>query len=72
MEYDNVTQKVLSGNAILAALMTGIKYDAIPDNGKCSRESHRNPDNNLESPCMFILRNCKNISVLQITNHLES
>jgi hypothetical protein len=32
MEYENVTQKVLSGNAVLAALMSETKYD-IPQNG---------------------------------------
>jgi hypothetical protein len=40
MEYENVTQKVLFGNAVLAALMSGRKYDIIPQNGDCSRESN--------------------------------
>jgi hypothetical protein len=39
-EYEDVTQKVLFGNAVLAALMSGIKYDVIPQNGDCSRESN--------------------------------
>jgi hypothetical protein len=38
-EYKVVTQKVLFGNAILAALMSERKYDAIPQNGNCSRKS---------------------------------
>jgi hypothetical protein len=29
-EYEDVTQKVLFGNAVLAALMSGRKYDVIP------------------------------------------
>jgi hypothetical protein len=29
-EYESVTQKVLFGNAVLAALMSGRKYDVIP------------------------------------------
>jgi hypothetical protein len=33
MEYEDVTQKVLFGNAVLAALMSGRKYDVIPQNG---------------------------------------
>jgi hypothetical protein len=41
-EYENVTQKVLFGNAVLAALMSGRKY-VIPENGDCSRERHGNP-----------------------------
>jgi hypothetical protein len=32
-EYEGVTQKVLFGNAVLAALMSGRKYDVIPQNG---------------------------------------
>jgi hypothetical protein len=32
-EYEGVTQKVLFGNAVLAALMFGRKYDVIPQNG---------------------------------------
>jgi hypothetical protein len=39
-EYEDVTQKVLYGNAVLAALMSGRKYDVIPQNGDCSRESN--------------------------------
>jgi hypothetical protein len=31
-EYENVTQNVLFGNAVLAVLMSGRKYDAIPQN----------------------------------------
>jgi hypothetical protein len=33
MEYEDVTQKVLFGNAVLAALMSGRKYDVIPQSG---------------------------------------
>jgi hypothetical protein len=36
MEYENVTQKVLFGNAVLARVMSGIKY-VIPQNGDSSR-----------------------------------
>jgi DUF917 family protein len=32
-EYEGVTQKVVFGNAILAALMSGRKYDVIPQIG---------------------------------------
>jgi hypothetical protein len=39
-EYENVTQKVLFGNAVLAALMSGRKYDVILQNGDCSGESN--------------------------------
>jgi hypothetical protein len=39
-EYENVTQKVLFDEAVLAALMSGRKYDIIPQNGNCSRESN--------------------------------
>jgi hypothetical protein len=34
-EYEIVTQKVLFGNVVLAALMYGRKYDVIPRNGDC-------------------------------------
>jgi hypothetical protein len=33
MEYEGVTQKVLFGNSVLAALMSGRKYDVIPQIG---------------------------------------
>jgi hypothetical protein len=39
-EYEGVTQKVLFGNAVLAALMSERKYDVIHQNGDCSRESN--------------------------------
>jgi hypothetical protein len=39
-EYENVTRKVLFRNVVLAALMSGRKYDVIPQNGDCSRESN--------------------------------
>jgi hypothetical protein len=32
-EYEGVTQEVLFGNAVLAALMSGRKYDVISQNG---------------------------------------
>jgi hypothetical protein len=32
-EYEDVTQNVLLGNAVLLALMSGRKYDVIPQNG---------------------------------------
>jgi hypothetical protein len=38
MEYKSITQKVLFGNDVLAALMSGRKYDVIIQNGDCSRE----------------------------------
>jgi hypothetical protein len=40
MEYESATQKVLFGNAVLTPLMSGRKYDVIPQNGDCSRESN--------------------------------
>jgi hypothetical protein len=40
IEYKNVTQRELLGDAILAKLMSGRKYDAILQNGDCSRESN--------------------------------
>jgi hypothetical protein len=52
MKYENVTQKLLLGNAVLAALMFGRKYDVILRNGDCSIIDHGNPDNNLESFCI--------------------
>jgi hypothetical protein len=39
-EYESVTQKVSFGNAVLVALMSGRKYDVIPQNDDCSRESN--------------------------------
>jgi hypothetical protein len=33
MEYESVTRKVLFGNAVLAALMSGRIYDVMPRNG---------------------------------------
>jgi hypothetical protein len=39
-QYEGVTQKVLFGNAVLAALMSGRKYDVIPQNADCLRESN--------------------------------
>jgi hypothetical protein len=40
MEYESVTQKVLFGKAILAALLSGRKYVVVPQNTDCSRESN--------------------------------
>jgi hypothetical protein len=37
-EYDSIT--VLFDNAVLTALMSGRKYDVVPQNGDCSRESN--------------------------------
>jgi hypothetical protein len=39
-DYEIITQKVLFGTAVLAALMSGRKYDVIPQNGDCSGESN--------------------------------
>jgi hypothetical protein len=39
-EYKSVTQRFLSGNAVLAALMSGIKYEVIPKNDDCTKESN--------------------------------
>jgi hypothetical protein len=33
MEYEGVTQNVLFGNAVLATLISGRKYDVIPQIG---------------------------------------
>jgi hypothetical protein len=38
--YINVTQEVLFGNAVFAALMSGRKYDVISQNSDCSRENN--------------------------------
>jgi hypothetical protein len=40
MEYECVTQKVIFGNIVLAALMSGRKYDAKSQNADSSRESN--------------------------------
>jgi hypothetical protein len=59
MEYESVTQKVLFGNDVPAALMSGRKYGMISQNDDCSRESNvrtlqaRDKTNNkFESPCI--------------------
>jgi hypothetical protein len=39
-EHESLNQKGLFGNAVLAALMSGRKYDVIPQNGDSSRESN--------------------------------
>jgi hypothetical protein len=39
-EYENITQKVLFGNVVLAAMMSERKYDDIYKYGDCSRESN--------------------------------
>jgi hypothetical protein len=39
MEYKNLAQNVLFDD-VLAALIYGRKYDIIPRNGDCSRESN--------------------------------
>jgi hypothetical protein len=38
-EYESVTQKVLFGNTVLAALIYRGIYDVILQNGDCSREA---------------------------------
>jgi hypothetical protein len=52
-EYENLTQKVLFGNAILAALMSERKYYVIPQYLFCGfrfeNYGPRKHDNNLES-----------------------
>jgi hypothetical protein len=40
MEYERIPQNVLFGNAVLAALISGRKYDLMPQNGDCSREGN--------------------------------
>lgn len=35
-EYESITKNVLFGNAVLAALMSGRKYDVITLNANCS------------------------------------
>jgi hypothetical protein len=46
-EHENGTQKVLLGNAMLATVMSGRKYDVIPRNINCSGGGveylHRDP-----------------------------
>jgi hypothetical protein len=39
-KYESETQNVLFGNVVLAAFMSWSKYDVIPHNGDCSRESN--------------------------------
>jgi hypothetical protein len=39
-EHESLTQKVLFGNVVLAALMSGGKYVVVSQNGDCSRESN--------------------------------
>jgi hypothetical protein len=57
-EYESVTQKVLFGNAVLAALMSGRRYDTFIFRKLFYFSSglniigYGNPDNNLESPCI--------------------
>jgi hypothetical protein len=38
-EYESGTQRGLFHNAVLTALIPGRKYDVMPQNGDCSRES---------------------------------
>jgi hypothetical protein len=40
MGYKVARKSVLFGNAVLAALMSGTKYDVIPQNGDSSKESN--------------------------------
>jgi hypothetical protein len=40
MEYEIVAQNVLYDNVLLAALMSGRKYNVIPESGDCSKESN--------------------------------
>jgi hypothetical protein len=39
-EYENVTQKVLFGNTVIAALMAARTYDVISRNCDCSRDGN--------------------------------
>jgi hypothetical protein len=39
-KYGNMTQNILFGNAVNATLMCGRKYDILPQNSNCSRESN--------------------------------
>jgi hypothetical protein len=38
MKYENIAQRVLFGKIVLAALMSGRKYDVISQNGVCSKK----------------------------------
>jgi hypothetical protein len=40
MKYESVTQSVLFGNTVLAAMISGRKYDVNPQNDDCSRGSN--------------------------------
>jgi hypothetical protein len=60
MEYESVHQKVLFGNAVLTALMTSLiellcifrkQFHFVISSFKIT--GHRNPDNNLDSPCIM-------------------
>jgi hypothetical protein len=39
-QHENITQNVLFGNAVLCTLLSGKKYDVIPQNGDNSTESN--------------------------------
>jgi hypothetical protein len=52
-EYESITQKVLFGKAVLAALLSGRKYDIITQNGDGSRESNVR---NLVSETKFVIK----------------
>jgi hypothetical protein len=39
-EYESVTKKDLFRKAVLAAFLFGRKYDVLPQNGDCSRQSN--------------------------------
>jgi hypothetical protein len=49
-EYENVTYKIVFGNAVLAPLMSERKYDVMPQNGNCSRESNVRTFSSKQSP----------------------
>jgi hypothetical protein len=60
IKYESETQNVLFCNSVLAALISGRKYDVIHQNGDCSRERNVRTlvfeiksDNNLESLSTF-------------------
>jgi hypothetical protein len=59
-KYESVIQKVLFGNAVFAALMSGRKYITLSYSvrsfvSRLKIIGHGYPDNNLESNCVFRL-----------------
>jgi hypothetical protein len=61
-EYERITQKVLFSKSVLDALMSGRKYEAIHQNGDCSRK------NNV---CTSVFRNKSPLSKRRVVTKLN-